>query len=159
MNKGWKYESHRHSLAARGIPTTHKQRYFFMKTQESNTPTDDPGIFGWRHKNDAIKTNHKLETVNRRKRVWLDRIERETGEGKLREGTDEAFLEMFKKLEEEYVNGQITQAQFNQEIESKGNFTLNNYSKTASAFDWSKPKSQEQVQQVKMEETKGAFAW
>lgn len=118
----------------------YSKKYFLLKTEESNTPNDDPGMFGWRHKNDAIKTNAKLETVNRDKRIWLDRIEKGIDAGEYSHNTHDAFLDTFKNIEEEYVNNYITREQYKDELQRKGEFVLNNHSKKASAFSWADKK-------------------
>ena len=150
MKSGWFGERHRHYLAAKGIKTNvqHKQKYFFLKTEESKVMKDDSGIFGWQHKNDTIKTNHRLDGVSRKRRVWMDRIEKGIDEGRYSPKLAEDFLEdTFKPLEEQYVNGQITRDQFEQELNSKGEFKIKQYEKQASAFNWSKP--QEESKEVK----------
>jgi hypothetical protein len=105
-----------------------------MAKSNDGVPKDEGGIFGAKFKNDSMLTNARHEQSERKRRVWEDKIEKGVESGEYKSGAHEEFLELFKGLQRQYVNKEITKEQFDNELQSKGEYLLQGHKKTLSVW-------------------------
>lgn len=122
-------------LEAEGrLPLSSKLKLYAMKDwfkgKEGAAPKDDSGIFGSKFKNDSHMTDSRVSDSERKNRVWEDRIQQEVDKGELKSEALDEYRELFKNLQRQFVNKEITRDQFEMELQSKGDWLVQRHKKS-----------------------------
>ena len=128
---GWRSESYRHYLAAKGYRTKH--RYYAMDNVEL---TDDKPFYQ-QHKFKSEGVNLRMHDLGKEQQRVMNELDAAVSRGELIPEKREEFITGdFKTLKEQYINKYITKSQFDDELNRSLVYFLKVNNKKLKVFFW-----------------------
>jgi hypothetical protein len=131
---GWRNDSHRHYLAAKGIKSKYEAHKYF-----SDGEMHDERPFYQEHKLKSEGMNLRMHDIGKKHDEIMQKMEEEVKKGNLDpHKREEFFTGDFKKAKEDYLNKTYNTSQFHDEVDRSFTYFMKINDKNLRVFGWAK---------------------